>query len=440
MNYIRLTNLTNKYPQIGNYIPQINGGATLFGLYEETNKIDFKLADFSEVIPIKNVSTRFIFAVTYDKSFTQVVDGDGLKIETPLDVNQNDKVNSSKDDTVIDSFIGSAESSKRKKKRGLLGKIAATAVGVAVGGPIVAVALGIRRNQIRKKQKANAGLLNRESTPDEVISPAPNPLTGSQSKLLNSSIARRKERRDRLFGTKTNLENSTSTTQKPELIGDSNISKKRIFSDLKVINNDTIATKLFCSENYYNDLKSAKLSGNPYFINFSFKPEFIIEVNTMPLIELMDSFLDSELNNGVLMKRNNYILDGNLDFEKLVQYVNWVVSKPALAEVDTNGVIPANLLCEYEKGDFDKKSGKWSTSVKQESNTTADTSNDNTTSNTNTGTPSVYPPVGRAGTTTGEIVDVDGDSYVWLGSYWRPTRTGGGNSGGSGGSGGRGQL
>ena len=92
MNYIRLQSLTNRYPQAGNYIPQKTGNSTLFGIYEETNRIDFKLSDFSEVIPIDDVSTRFIFAVTHDSSLSQIVDEDANLIETKLDVSITPKV------------------------------------------------------------------------------------------------------------------------------------------------------------------------------------------------------------------------------------------------------------------------------------------------------------------------------------------------------------
>ena len=448
MNYIRLTNLTNTYPQPGNYIPQAIGDATLFGIYEETNRIDFKLADFSEVIPVKDISTRFIIAVTYDKSESTIVDEDEFEIDTPLDVNNNEKIdtNPQKRDSIIDRLIGLSKKSKRKKKIKLGAKIAG-AIGAAVLAPglltVGAIAFGFGRAKKRKQARASAALAQRQSSEDVVVKPTKTPLGITKVKDRNTAIAKRNERRDRIFGTNKNVENSSSFLKKEKLVSDSNTSKERIFSDLKITNNDTIATKLFCSEQYYNDLKSAKSSGNPYFINFSFKPEFLIEINALPLIQLMDSFLDAELTNGVLMKRNNYLVDGNVDFEKLAQYINWVVSKPTLAEIDTDGVIPANLLSEYEKGDFDKKLGKWNTAPDQKSNTTADTSDNNTTSNANTGTSSGYPPVGRAGTYTGEIVDVDGDPFVWLGSFWRPTRTGGngnGNSGGSGGDGNRGQL
>ena len=446
MNYIRLSNLTNRYPQAGNYIPQKTGNSTLFGIYEETNRIDFKLSDFSEVIPIDDVSTRFIFAVTYDSSLAQIVDEDDNLIETKLDVNTTPKTSNKPEETTLDKFINKSNSSKRKKKKGLLGRIAKAVAGVgavALLGPasitVGAVALGIKRNQIRKKR--NSKLLDRYNTePDEIIKPTTNPLTGELSKSKNTSIARRNQRRDRIFGNKRNLETSTSMVPKSEFTADDGTSKTRLFSDVKVTNDETTLTKLFCSSQYFQNLTSAKSSGNPYFINFSFKPEFIVEINTTKLIELSDSFLDAELINGVLMKRNNFITDGNIDFEKLVRYVDWVVSKPKLSEIDTNGVMPANLLCEYEKGDFDKKTGKWNTAPSQKSNTTANESDTNSNNNS-----SQFPPVGRAGTYTGEIVESDGEFYAWTGNIWRPNRptnqsgggasgnTGSGNSGGYGG-------
>ena len=327
-----------------------------------------------------------------------------------------------------------------------MGRIAKAVAGVgavALLGPasitVGAVALGIKRNQIRKKR--NSKLLDRYNTePDEIIKPTTNPLTGELSKSKNTSIARRNQRRDRIFGNKRNLETSTSMVPKSEFTADDGTSKTRLFSDVKVTNDETTLTKLFCSSQYFQNLTSAKSSGNPYFINFSFKPEFIVEINTTKLIELSDSFLDAELINGVLMKRNNFITDGNIDFEKLVRYVDWVVSKPKLSEIDTNGVMPANLLCEYEKGDFDKKTGKWNTAPSQKSNTTANESDTNSNNNS-----SQFPPVGRAGTYTGEIVESDGEFYAWTGNIWRPNRptnqsgggasgnTGSGNSGGYGG-------
>jgi uncharacterized membrane protein YgcG len=458
MDYIRLTNLTNTYPKPGNYIPYLYGDGALFGVYADVNKIDFKFTDFSEVIPIKGISTKYIFAVTYDKFLSDTIDEDENVVESKLDINNLQKSVNTPTDTVLDKFIKKSDSSKRKKKKGLFGKIARIAGVVAVTAfapgllTVGGIATALNRNKKRKQERATKSLAERENSEELETKPSrPTPLGVTKNKNLNKLIGTRNERRNRIFGNNTSsLENSTSLTKKPDLISDNNKIKPRIFSDLKISNKESVETKLFCSQDYLDNLTDAKRSANVYFVNFSFKPEFVVEINSIALLQIMDSYLDAELENGVLMKRNNYLVDGSIDFDKLLTYVDWVLSKPKLSEIDTDGVIPANLLCEYERGTFDKKTGKWDVSVIQKSNTTVTETNPVETNN------STFPPVGRAGTYTGEIIDLNGEFYVWTGTIWRPTRpdnrnntgaggrnSGGGNSGGGnsgGGYGRRGQL
>jgi hypothetical protein len=453
MDYIRLTNLTNTYPKPGNYIPYLYGDGALFGVYADVNKIDFKFTDFSEVIPIKGISTKYIFAVTYDKFLSDTIDEDENVVESKLDIDNLQKSVNTPTDTVLDKFIKKSDSSKRKKKTKLFGKIARIAGVVAVTAiapgllTVGGIATALNRNKKRKQERATKSLAERENSEELETKPSrPTPLGVTNNKNLNKLIGTRNERRNRIFGNNTSsLENSTSLTKKPDLISDNNKIKPRIFSDLKISNKESVETKLFCSQDYLDNLTDAKRSANVYFVNFSFKPEFVVEINSIALLQIMDSYLDAELENGVLMKRNNYLVDGSIDFDKLLTYVDWVLSKPKLSEIDTDGVIPANLLCEYERGTFDKKTGKWDVSVIQKSNTTVTETNPVETNN------STFPPVGRAGTYTGEIIDLNGEFYVWTGTIWRPTRpdnrnntgAGGGNSGGGnsgGGYGRRGQL
>lgn len=438
MDYIRLTNLTNQYPKPGNYIPFLYGDGALFGIYADTNKIDFKFTDFSEVIPIKGISTRYIFAVTYDKAFSDTIDEDEKVVESKLDMDNLQKSVNTPTDTGLDKFIKKSDSSKRKKKKKLFGKIARVlgAVAVTAVAPglltVGGIARGLNRIKKRKQDRANKSLAERESSDELETKPArPNPLGITENKTKNRILGKRNERRLRLFGNDTSaLENSTSLTKKPDIISDSNKIKPRIFSDLKIPNKESIETKLFCSQDYFDNLTDAKRSANPYFVNFSFKPEYVVEINSIALLEIMDSYLDAELENGVLMKRNNYLVDGSIDFEKLLTYVDWVLSKPKLSEIDTDGLIPANLLCEYERGTFDKKTGKWDVSVIQKSNTTVTETNPVETNN------STFPPVGRAGTYTGEIIDLNGEFYAWTGTIWRPIRPDNRDNNGAGGSGG----
>ena len=73
MKYIRLSNLSNPYPQPGNYIRKItanalaydftSGDSVLYGLYPETNQIPFYLPNLNAVRAIEDVSFRFILKV-----------------------------------------------------------------------------------------------------------------------------------------------------------------------------------------------------------------------------------------------------------------------------------------------------------------------------------------------------------------------------------------
>jgi hypothetical protein len=73
MKYIALPNLSNPYPQPGNYIRKItanalaydftSGDSVLYGLYPETNQIPFYLPNLNAVRVIDNVSFRFILKV-----------------------------------------------------------------------------------------------------------------------------------------------------------------------------------------------------------------------------------------------------------------------------------------------------------------------------------------------------------------------------------------
>lgn len=137
-----------------------------------------------------------------------------------------------------------------------------------------------------------------------------------------------------------------------------------------------LQTKLFCSENYYNDLVQSKQDGIPYFINSSFKPAFVITINVSSLISLRNSLTEDEVNDGVLMYRHNFIKDNNIYYESLINYIDWVLTEPTLDEVGENSVIPANLLSEYERGEFDKKTGTFNTDDDQTSNTSTPETND----------------------------------------------------------------
>ena len=65
MQYNRLPKLTNKYPQTGNYITTGVGQSSLFGLYSDVNKVDFKLESLEDVTIVPDTKMRTILADIY---------------------------------------------------------------------------------------------------------------------------------------------------------------------------------------------------------------------------------------------------------------------------------------------------------------------------------------------------------------------------------------
>ncbi len=68
MDYIRLPELVNTYPQPGNYIRQSKDKTALFGIYSDVNKLDFDLPNIDDIKIINNTTFRFILAIRKNKS------------------------------------------------------------------------------------------------------------------------------------------------------------------------------------------------------------------------------------------------------------------------------------------------------------------------------------------------------------------------------------
>jgi hypothetical protein len=70
MQYNRLTRITNKYPQTGNYITTGIGKSSLFGLYDDVNKIDFDLPKLDDITIVPDISIRTLVAIYEDRNDT----------------------------------------------------------------------------------------------------------------------------------------------------------------------------------------------------------------------------------------------------------------------------------------------------------------------------------------------------------------------------------
>jgi uncharacterized protein YjbJ (UPF0337 family) len=75
MEYTRISNLENTYPQSGNYI--LNKGdksmSNLYGIYPDKNRLDFKLPSLADIKSVEGTNFRFILAIFKDYQDTKPV-------------------------------------------------------------------------------------------------------------------------------------------------------------------------------------------------------------------------------------------------------------------------------------------------------------------------------------------------------------------------------
>lgn len=70
MEYRRLVQLDNKYPNLRNYQTNVieKNTITLSGIYADRNKIEFEYADLATVTPVEDTNFRFILGIKMDES------------------------------------------------------------------------------------------------------------------------------------------------------------------------------------------------------------------------------------------------------------------------------------------------------------------------------------------------------------------------------------
>jgi len=123
---------------------------------------------------------------------------------------------------------------------------------------------------------------------------------------------------------------------------------------------DVNEPKLFTSKAYYDDLLLASDEGNPYFINYSFNNIFIVNVYLERLINTFTPLNEFESPFGIYVKQNIFLTDEReILYDKLVEYIDWLVTTITLDEIDTDGVIPYYEISNYTGGKFNTDTLKW---------------------------------------------------------------------------------
>ena len=123
--------------------------------------------------------------------------------------------------------------------------------------------------------------------------------------------------------------------------------KGTAFRFILVISKDQGDTNplLYTSEVFYNDLISSMNEENPYFSYAAFNPSYMVQFFVSDILNTFKSTHDLEKKDGVLMYRNTFVnSDGSIDYESLVAYIDWTVSKVDPLDVDNGGVLSSTLL------------------------------------------------------------------------------------------------
>jgi hypothetical protein len=99
---------------------------------------------------------------------------------------------------------------------------------------------------------------------------------------------------------------------------------------------------------YYQKLKSELINKNPYSYNIAFDDRFIVKLILKDWVDLFKNLQNIEEESGVLMIRNNFINDDySIDYNQLIGFIDWFVSKPDYINFSDKGVIPAPTLSLY---------------------------------------------------------------------------------------------
>jgi hypothetical protein len=115
---------------------------------------------------------------------------------------------------------------------------------------------------------------------------------------------------------------------------------------------ETTPFKYFTSPDFFKKLQESINEPNPYFILQALKKEFIVEYSLEDDINTLKDLSKLEAEDMVTVKNHIWFLEnGNVDYKKLVQYIDWIVSTPNPLDTANLGVIPVSDI--LTKADYE---------------------------------------------------------------------------------------
>jgi hypothetical protein len=412
MQYNRLPKIINKYPQTGNYITTGVGKSSLFGLYDEVNKIDFDLPKLDDITIVPDITIRTLVAIYEDRNdttpqyYTSEIyhrDLSASRIEAnpyflQASFNPSHIVN-----IYLKEIVNSSDSYKEAElKRGLV---------FLRNNFILYSDAGISSPTSRAIATLDGNANNDANT--SVISNQLNLVNSQISKLENEiKNVPSKLKRFGMFGSRAKI----------DIDGDT-IDSKIAFNRDKQI--DDITTQLGDKLSALKDRKKKienfiTTSGTTKIVTKELKEENIkIDKAT---------FLDRIKNKSLIAPKPKDIIEVNgvfVDCILLLKYIDWVLSDTNIDEIEDGGVIPPEILLEFEQTPKETAVDELDTNKNPIGTDTPPSTN------TNTGTGNYFEyqiirlsiPASQADskmtfrTSTGEIQTIQTAEYGFVGTY-----------------------
>jgi hypothetical protein len=188
---------------------------------------------------------------------------------------------------------------------------------------------------------------------------------------------------------------------------------------------DVASSPFYTSRLFFDELIQSYQDNIPYLVNASIKQEKIVVVYLEDIKERISELHIRELSTFLskqptiviknLFEFSNYgpppeyELNSTYDLDSLVRYIDWVVTKPN-QNYDERLLAP-NVIGEWIQPPLEEE-------LQTEAVDTTP-SDDEPSPNINN-QENQYPPVGRVGAYTSEIVSVNDELYIWSGYMWLP--------------------
>jgi hypothetical protein len=344
MEYNRLPKLINKYPQTGNYITTGVGKSSLFGLYSDVNKIDFKLELLDNVTIVPDTKIRTVIAIFEDRNdetpqyYTSEFYHRDLSAAT-VDANPYFINTSFKPSNIVNVYLKEIVNSLDSYRAAELKR----GIAFARNNFILFSDAGISNITPQSNTNTNTNTNTNVNTAVDVnINNELNSINDSISKLENQLLnVPNKIVRTGFFGTKAIMEYDGN-----EYISKIPFNRKKQEDDI----HNQLSEKLLNFKNRKKEIESQKINsevGAPVttIVSKELKKENI-KIDKATFLEKLKETGATPTNPKDIIEINGVFVDCLL----LVKYIDWVMNEPALDEIENNGVIPSiNLLDKYEQ-------------------------------------------------------------------------------------------